>query len=95
MQTGGVFEQSAVDVARVRVHASAGSRAGPVEPFEQRAEIIGARSLRAGDEVVDELREQVLFELAEILGEHAPDGLQEEVAQLVGAGGAAVAQSRV
>jgi len=95
MQTGRIFEQSAVDVARIRVHASAGSRAGPIEPLEQRAEIIGARSLRAGDEVVDDLREQVLLELSQILGKHAPDRLQEEVAQLVGPGGAAVAQSRV
>lgn len=44
------------------------------------------------DEVVDDLGEEMALQLAEILGEHAPDRLQQKIAQLVGTGGPAVAE---
>ena len=35
------------------------------------------------DQLVDDVREQMGLDLAEILGKHAPDALEREVAQLV------------
>ncbi len=87
-----LLEQPAVDVAGARVEAARRSVAGAVEPLEQPAEVIGAGAPRVGDEIVDQSREDVLLELTEVLREQAPDRLEQERPQLVGPGGAAVAQ---
>src|ERR1035441_7835489 len=84
MDTSWVLKQRTVDVSSRRVEPAGGARTIAVEPLEQLAQVIGARALRIGNEFVDDVREQVGLELAEILGEHAPNALEREVAQLIG-----------
>ena len=89
---GGLLEQSAVHVPGLRIQAARRASALAVEPGEELTEIVGARPLRRLDELVHDPREEVAFELTEVLGEQASDGLQQEVAANVGGRSQPVAQ---
>src|SRR5580693_2916726 len=54
-----------------------------VEQLEQASQLIGARPLRVGDEVLDEPLEPMPGYLYKILREHRPDALEDEIAALV------------
>ena len=92
MDLGRLLEQRAVDVARLGIQSARWPRTRTVQPREELTEIVGARSLRSLDELIDDAREEMAFELSEILGEEAPDRLQEEVATDVRARGEAVTE---
>ena len=64
----------------------------PVQPIEQLAQLVGAGVVRLSDQLVEDMHGAVLGDLAEILGEEAPDALEQEVTQDVGAGGAGAVQ---
>ena len=55
-----------------------------VQDLEQLAEIVSARPSLILNEPDEELREELVREQAEVLREHAPDALEDEVAQRVG-----------
>jgi hypothetical protein len=92
---GGLVEEPAVDVPRLGVQAARGPRARAVEPLEQLAQVVGARSTTVLDEAIDDARVQVPFELAEVLCEQAPHRLQQEVATHVGSRRVAITETVV
>lgn len=90
-----LLEQCAVDIRHARVHAVARPLSSRREPAEELAEVVGAGPPAIAEQAVEDLREAMLRDLAEVLREHAPDRLQEEVAQHVGRGGAALPQHAI
>ncbi|MBA2460962.1 MAG: hypothetical protein H0V45_04215 [Actinobacteria bacterium] len=74
------LEQATVGVRDPRVEAVlSGSRL--VQRLEEAEEIVRGGAFRARDQVVDDRREPVPRNLAEILGEETPDRLEQEVAE--------------
>ena len=87
------LEEAAVGIRDTGVEAVLGPRAARiVQGLEQAAEIVGARAPTVRQEIVDDPREAVGRDLPEVLGEHRPDALEEEVAQHVGRRGTALAE---
>lgn len=92
MYASRTLEQAAVRVGHSGVEAVLRTRSGLVQRGEEPVEIVGARSARIGDQAVDELGETMAGDLGEILGEEAPDGLEQEVAENVVVGRETVLQ---
>ncbi len=96
VQAGGAAEQRPVRVRRPRIHAVLGPlRGGIVEVLEEAAQVVRAGAVRVGDQPFEDPGEPVPRDLPEILGEHAPHRLQEEVAPLVGAANPAIGEHGV
>ena len=68
------LEEAAVRVRRPRVQAVLRPWSpGSLSHVEELPELVGARSVRVRDQLFDHAREAVLGNLAEVLGEQAPD----------------------
>ena len=94
MNPGGSAEKAAVCVRHPRVEAGARpARSRVVEKFEEPTEIVRAGASRRGQKSIDHARESVRGEHREILREHAPDRLQDEVAQHIGLARLALAEA--
>ena len=88
VDVGRALEEPAVGVGHARVETVLGPWATRVvENLEEAAEVVGARARAVGEQLVDDPGEAVAGDLTEILSEHRPDALEQEVAQH--AGGAA------
>lgn len=96
VQASRMGEERPVRVRRAGVDAvGRPGRRGVVQVLEQAAELVRARPLRMLHELLDDAREPVPGNLAEVLGEHAPHRLQEEVPPVVRAALAPVCETLV
>src|SRR6266581_934665 len=95
MNMGGLCEELAVGIRRACVATLARSAGGCVQVFEELAELLAARPGRVLDQSLHELREERARNQVKVLREHAPDALEDEVAQGVRALGQSIDEALV
>ncbi len=73
------LEETAVRIGRSGVETVRRRPAGRREPAEELAELVRARAPRIRDQVVEAILERSPAQHPEVLGEHRPDALEDEV----------------
>ncbi|MEX0674825.1 MAG: hypothetical protein WD067_08615 [Gaiellaceae bacterium] len=81
MHLGGCGEQPAVSEWDAGVEPVGRPLARSVEPFEEATEVVPARALRLCEQALHDPSEAVLGNHRQVLGEHRPDALEDEVAE--------------
>src|SRR6266516_4413269 len=79
----GLREELAVGKGRSCVAALAWAAAGRVEVLEELAELLTTRARWILDKPLDELREERVRDQVQVFREHAPNALEDEVAERV------------
>ena len=74
------LEETAVRVRRSGVETVRRRPAGRRQPAEELAELVRARAPRIRDQVIEAILERSPAQHPEVLGEHRPDALEDEVA---------------
>ena len=78
-----LLEELPVHERGVLVQPVPGPVAGRVHELEEPAQIVLAGAARVADQADEELREHPIGKQPQVLGEHAPDALEDEVAERV------------